>query len=169
MDAKIPPPPLTSRSAIADNSERKWLKLQLSIVLALYLAGTILMISTSIYLTVHKPALGDTPASFRRVHLRCAQSNNSLVPRKSTRQTFLADQRNGDPLTVELDDAGLQFVARLFTIRIEWPAIQNLVQTPALLLIIDDTRETFIVPRRAFASVESEEEFSRIVWEHMGK
>jgi hypothetical protein len=78
---------------------------------------------------------------------------------KTVRATFAANEKSAGPYTVEASPAGLTYTAPYWRSEVEWSAILRVLETGDLLLIVDDTPRTMIVPKRAFASAEDADAF----------
>ena len=72
---------------------------------------------------------------------------------------FNKDVCNAGPYRLELTSEGVVHVTPRAQTEIEWSAIRNLQETKNLLLIVDDRPRMIPLPRRAFASVDEQQQF----------
>ncbi|HSU65514.1 MAG TPA: YcxB family protein, partial [Tepidisphaeraceae bacterium] len=79
------------------------------------------------------------------------------------RRAFTADEHCADPVAVVIDEQGIHLLRHLYQFHVEWNAVTWFYQTPNLVLLIDNAPNIFMIPKRAFPSAESREEFCQRV------
>jgi hypothetical protein len=133
----------------------------------LWLGGSVLIFASSAYLSVAMSLACIAPALvgllFTGLLLRF------YVFREHTLRRRLAplDQQVNEA-RFEIDEAGFHFLGETMQCHVEWSALRDLFETPALFVLIDDTPEVFPVPKRAFGSAQAEEAFRRVVGARVG-
>jgi hypothetical protein len=132
------------------------------------IAGLFLMIASTAYVGVRGTRAWLVPCAFASLFTAAVLWP---VVRNATgwgaRRTFASDPDNAGPAAVEVDDDAFRFIAAKWQCRVAWSAVRELVETPNLLLVIDDSPSTFIVPKRAFASDADREQFAAHVRAHV--
>jgi hypothetical protein len=166
-------------AATAKNPMRDWVNRNPSVrattrrgnqSIVLLMIGSASAIPTSAYLGVQRHGLWFLPCGV--LLLLAGLILWSFVGRwtgRQARREFAADQHTADPVTVEVNELGLHLMATHFECHVDWSAILCFYETPHLMIFIDDTPETLIVPRRAFADAATEDAFCRIVREHINE
>ena len=120
----------------------------------LFVLGCTLVAPAGAYLGVHgRQALWFIPTIFA-VALAWLVVRQVWTRRSpaSLRKQYAANERNADPITFEIDDAGLHQVTPSSEHHVEWTTIRSFFETATLLIFIDDTPLKFFLPKRAFAS-----------------
>jgi hypothetical protein len=131
---------------------------------ALLVVGLVLMLPSCIYLSMRHSPLWLIPSLFIILFVGVvARSFISRTTRWGWQRRFASDERNADPIAVEIDESGFQFFASAWECHIEWRAVRHFFPTKSLLLLVDDAPSTFVIPKRAFSSVDMQQQFCQFV------
>jgi YcxB-like protein len=140
------------------------------LILILFALSVMLIFTSSIYLAWQKDRTWLVPPVFLVVFLfPIARALIRRYTRWGLRKTFADNERSTDPVIFEIDQAGFHLLSPTWQCHVEWRAVTRFFATTSLFLVFDDTPNAFIVPKRAFANPEAQEDFCQFIREQMEK
>jgi len=135
---------------------------------ALFCVGAGLMLASSVYLSWRVSTVWLLPFTlvffFTGVMVPSFMRNSG---RSGARRLFASHERSYGPMTIEVDEDGIHALGNIWQVHLEWGAIRSFFRSHSIWVIVDDTPQAFIFPRRAFADEDSEERFCRFIREHI--
>ncbi len=132
----------------------------------LLIAGAVLMLSSSVHLSLCHSRAWLLAAAM--VVLLMGNILRQLIPRwtqSRLRRNLAALQPDTEPVILNIDKSGLEFIATRWKYQVDWQAIRSFGETASLFLLVDDETNTIIVPKRALPSQKERDEFCRAVSE----
>jgi hypothetical protein len=139
-----------------------------SVLVLLMFATIALTLPSSIYLTVRHSLLWLLAAFPSLLMLGILGYYVTLrFTGLEQRRRFAADRHSAGPVQVRVGEAGFVFDKQVWTASVSWSALRDLIETKSLFILVDDTPNSFAVPKRAFASDEVRQEFLRMIRERI--
>jgi hypothetical protein len=139
-----------------------------SFAVTLFIAGLVLMLLSSIYMSIQSSVAWGLGALFPLgILFFIVRALTPSGKHRRVRQAFEGNERCMDPITVEIDEAGFHHLSATWQCHVQWKSIRQSYSTTAFFLLTDDSPMAFVIPKRAFGDAGLQDQFDRLVREQL--
>ncbi len=135
--------------------------------LSMVVTGTIVVLASALFMSLRQSPgwiIGVIAALVITKYAARVLYNRLTAATVRRWQHWLADDALANGVFIfAVDEAGFHLLGSTWKCHVDWGAVRGFFETPSLFVLWDDTQKGFIMPKRAFTTLQQREDFNRFV------